>query len=94
MSRIPAGVARHGTLLTRDGPLHISQGKYRAQHGPIDETLPWAEGEAEGGVSRAYMHHLCRMKEPLYDTLASMHNVRFMCQLMAEKRQSILNDEL
>ena len=48
----------------------------------------------EFGVSRAYLHHLRRMREPLYETLASMHNVRFMTHLMGELRQRILNDEI
>ena len=38
--------------------------------------------------------HLRVMREPLYDTLASMHNIRHMLDLMAELRGKILNDEL
>ena len=53
----------------------------------MPHTLP-------GEVSRAYLHHLFRMKEPLYATLASMHNVAHMTTLMAELRQAILADEL
>ena len=87
-SCFPTRVARHGTLLTKGGPLHIGQGKYKAQFGPIDPECPTLE------CSRAYLHHLYRMHEPLYDTLASMHNVQFMCQLMAEIRARILADDL
>jgi queuine tRNA-ribosyltransferase len=102
----PTRVARHGTLLTRNGPLHIGQGKYKRQFVPIDEQLD-AEIDAEingggggggggplEGVTRAYLHHLRVMKEPLYDMLASMHNLRYMTRLMAELRGRILRDEV
>lgn len=90
-------IARHGTLLTREGPLHIGQGKYKAQHVPIDPTLPPLGdegGQAGEECSRAYMHHLRKQNEPLYDTLASMHNIRYMTSFMAEMRRRILADEL
>ena len=44
--------------------------------------------------SRAYLHHLVRMNEPLATTLASMHNVYFMNHLMAQMRASIMADEI
>ena len=45
-------------------------------------------------ASRAYLHHLCRMREPLFHTLASMHNIQYMTTLMRECRQRILADDL
>ena len=95
-SCFPTRVARHGTLLTRDGPLHIRQGKYKRQMGPIDPTMPWVESgdPAWSCMTRAYMHHLNRMHEPLFDTLASMWNVKYMTNLMAETRERILADDL
>jgi queuine tRNA-ribosyltransferase len=89
-SCFPTRVARHGTLLTREGPLHIRSAKYRSQHTPVDPAMPPTEWD----TSRAYMHHLYRHKEPLYDTLASMHNVRYMNRLMADIRARILADDL
>ena len=91
-SCFPTRVARHGSLLTRDGTLHIRQGKYKRQFGPVDPTMPWAE--QDDPVSRAYLHHLKAAHEPLFETLASMHNVRFMNTIMAEMREQILNDDL
>lgn len=91
-SCFPTRVARHGTLLTREGNLNIGQGKYRNQHGPIDPTVP--AGSLDCDVSRAYMHHLYKQREPLFETLASMHNLRHMCNLMAEVRERILADDL
>ena len=84
----PTQIARHGTLLTREGPVHIKQGKYKRDWGPIDPTLHTVD------ASRAYLHHLARMREPLFDVLASLHNVYFMNLLFAEMRGRILADDL
>lgn len=88
-SCFPTRIARHGTLLTRNGPLHIGQGKYKKDWSPIDPTM-----SPSVDCSRAYLHHLRRMHEPLYDTLASIHNIQYMTQLMAELRARILADDL
>ena len=93
-SCFPTRVARHGTLLTREGPLHIGQGKYKSQHTPIDPSSPQADTDLDFGASRAYLHHLYKQKEPLFNTLASMHNIRFMTRRMAEIRERILADDL
>ena len=88
-SCFPTRVARHGTLLTREGNLHIRKARYRSDFGAIDPSLP-----PTVDASRALMHHLCAMHEPLYETLASVHNLSFMHHLMAELRAKILADEL
>jgi queuine tRNA-ribosyltransferase len=87
-SCFPTRVARHGSLLTRAGTLHIRATKHVADFGPIDPETPTID------CSRAYLHHLFRQKEPLYHTLASMHNVCYMNRLMASLRQKILADEI
>ena len=84
----PTQIARHGTLLTREGPVHIKQGKYKRDWGPIDPTLHTVD------ASRAYLHHLARMREPLFEVLASLHNVYLMNLLFAEMRERILADDL
>jgi len=84
----PTRIARHGSLLTRDGVINIGQGKYRSQFGPIDPTRHTID------ASRAYLHHLYKAHEPVYETLASMHNVLHMNQLMAEMRERILQDDI
>ena len=55
-SCLPTRVARHGTLYSRAGPVHIGQGKYKNDFGPVDPLLPTI------GHSRAYLHHLYRVK--------------------------------
>jgi queuine tRNA-ribosyltransferase len=44
--------------------------------------------------TRAYLHHLFKANEMTGYSLASIHNIHFMVQLMAGYRQKILNDEI
>ena len=85
---LPTRNARHGTLNTRAGTIHIGQGKYKSDFGPIDPTLETI------GHSRAYLHHLFRVKEPLFTMLASQHNLQYMGALVAELREQIAADEI
>ena len=78
----------HGLLLTTDGPLKIKQLKHATDYGPVD---PKCETIAH---SRSYLHHLFKQHEPLYMSLASMHNLLFMNGLMAELRRKIMADEI
>ena len=61
--------------------------------GPLPR-LPLAKGEEKGGgrYSRAYLSHLFHGKEMLAATLASIHNLYFIVNLVKKIRQSILND--
>ena len=94
-SCFPTRVARYDTLLTRDGPLHIQQGKYKRQMGPIDPTMPWVGGDPRVELYDASVH-----ASPQSDAraalrhLASMWNVKYMTNLMAETRERVLADDL
>ena len=68
--------------------MHIRQGKYKNDFGPVDPLLPTI------GHSRAYLHHLFKQNEPLALTLASLHNIYYMNHLMRELRGRILRDEI
>jgi len=84
----PTRIARHGTLLTTDGQLRITQRKHLTDFGPIDpnlKTIPY---------SRAYLHHLFKQNEPLFLTLASVHNLYFMNNLMKTVRERIMKNEI
>ena len=82
--------------------------KYRNDFGPLDEgcgcftcknlamygaeaRLPDVQG-SHSGYSRAYIAHLFHGKEMLAGTLASIHNLYFIVNLVKKIRQSILND--
>lgn len=85
-SSYPTKAARHGTLLTPSGGMKISKGKHRDEFMPIQEACSCFTCQ---NYSRAYLHHLFKAKELTAMTLASIHNLHFMVELMASYRQKI-----
>jgi queuine tRNA-ribosyltransferase len=90
-SSYPTRAARHGILLTKNGPLNITKNRYADQFGPIEEGC---ECETCKRFSAGYLHHLFKAKEAICMTLASIHNLFFMVNLMARYRERILRDEI
>jgi len=91
-SCFPTRISRHGTLLTRQGKLHIKSGKHSKSYGiPID---PECQCSTCKHYDRAYLWHLFKAKEPLYMKLAAVHNIQYMNDLMASQREGILNGEI
>lgn len=87
----PTRLGRHGTLLTRGGPLKINQAEHRNAYSPID---PACDGFVNANYSRAHLHHLWRAKEPVVHSLLTLHNIKYMMDLMADLRGKILRDEI
>lgn len=87
----PTKCARHGLLYTAQGNLTIAQGKYKQDFSPIDATCDCYTCTTH---SRAYLHHLFKAHELTAYTLATIHNVRFMINLMRWYRAAILQDAL
>ena len=58
----PTRVARHGLLLTSQGPLKIKNLRYATDYGPVDSEV------ATISHSRSYLHHLFKQHEPLFMT--------------------------
>jgi len=90
-SSYPTQVARHGTLLTPNGKISIRKGEFADDLNPID---PDCECLSCKNFSRAYLHHLARAEEPMFSVYASVHNVKYMLNLMEKTRKQILNDEI
>ena len=119
----PTRLARHGTLLSREGKIHIRSGRYSRQYGvPIDRECSCSTCQ---NYDRPYLWHLIKAKvrsyvmfvnglsllltkfaldliicqtlctqEPVFMTLAAIHNIQYMNDLMAEQRQLILEDKI
>jgi queuine tRNA-ribosyltransferase len=83
---LPARNARHGVLFTRQGALKIRNARYREDPRPID---PQCGCPACRRTSRAFLHHLSRAGELTAAVLATLHNLRFYLDFMAEVRQAI-----
>jgi len=90
-SCFPLRIGRHGTLLTPRGRLYVKRGKYREDYGPID---PGCDCPVCRNHSLAYIHHLFRAKEPMAWTLCTLHNLHYMCDMMARIRQQIIAGEI
>lgn len=87
----PTRSARHGTLFTSQGFVKLANAINRELFEPID---PGCSCYTCKHYTRAYLHHLFKAKEMTGYTLASIHNLHFMVQLMAQYREKILNDEI
>lgn len=90
-SSYPTKAARHGTLLTFNGPLKIKQHIYERSLSPIDEACSCYTCE---NYTLSYLRHLYKAHEQSFYTLSSIHNLAFMVDYMRLARERILNDEI
>ncbi|PIR68176.1 tRNA guanosine(34) transglycosylase Tgt [Candidatus Nomurabacteria bacterium CG10_big_fil_rev_8_21_14_0_10_35_16] len=103
----PTRNARNGSLYTKTGKINILNAKYREDFSPIDNdcecyTCGGKRSDLKGAqgptlksprYTKAYLAHLFRGKEMLAATLASIHNLYFIINLVKQIRQSILDDK-
>lgn len=87
---IPTRYAREGTVFTWDGKLRLADKKFRKDRYPIDKSCRCVA--CAGNYSRAYLRHLIWAKEPIYETLATIHNLHFYQDLMRAMREAIEAD--
>jgi len=90
-SSYPTRCARHGVLFTQNGTHKIGQSKHKTNFKPVDHKCSCYTCKH---YSAAYLHHLFKAHELSGYTLATIHNVHFMVQLMKQYRKRILNEEL
>ncbi len=84
----PTRIARNGSLYTKNGKINIMNAKYRNNFSRIDDC----ECYTCKNYTCAYVCHLFHGKEMLAATLASIHNIYFIVNLVKRIRQSILDD--
>jgi queuine tRNA-ribosyltransferase len=87
-SSYPTKCARHGILLTAQGPLNITSSRWKHVHEPVS-TAPLCRH-----YSAAYLHHLFKAHELAAYTLATIHNLDYMMQLMNDYREKILQNQI
>lgn len=85
----PTRNGRNGTLFTSHGKIHISNATYREDFSPIEEGCACTTCKH---YTRSYVCHLFHGKEMLAGTLASIHNLHFISNLVANMRQAIIDD--
>ena len=88
---LPTRIARHGTALTSRGKVVVRNGTYERDFSPLD---PECDCYACRNYTRAYIRHLIKANEILGIRLLSIHNIKFLTNLMDKVRIEIENDNL
>jgi queuine tRNA-ribosyltransferase len=87
-SALPTRVARNGAIFTRQGRINIRRASYARTDAPLDPGCDCATCRT---FSAAYVNHLFRSGELLALRLATVHNLRFIANLVREIRLAILD---
>lgn len=88
-SSYPTRAGRHGVLLTATGGLNITKAEYAKNFGP---PAPDCQCPTCTKFTAAYLHHLFKAKEVTALSLATVHNLFFMVEMMRSYREKIMND--
>lgn len=83
---LPTRNARNGHILTHEGVLRIRNSRYKRSDLPLSPSCVCPVCQK---YSRAYLHHLFREGESLGGTLASIHNLHVVQDLMNKLRSAI-----
>jgi queuine tRNA-ribosyltransferase len=87
---LPTRTARTGSALTREGRLNLRNARFATDPRPLDADCGCP---ACSRFSRAYIRHLVNQQEILGLRLLSLHNLRFLLDLVAAARQAIERGE-
>jgi queuine tRNA-ribosyltransferase len=83
---MPTRNGRNGMLFTSNGTINIRNRKWIDDFSPVDPEGPSA---VSLNYSKAYLRHLVMSGENLGAQIASIHNLAFYLNLMAEARKKI-----
>ncbi len=87
----PTKAARHGQLFTKQGTMRVVKSGNSTNFGPIEKDCNCYTCK---NYSLAYLCHLFKAHELSAYTLATIHNLNHMVELMKSYRNKILNDEI
>ena len=85
----PTRIARNGALFTKNGKINISNAKFVNDFNKIEDDCGCYTCK---NYTKSYLSHLFRAKEMLGATLASIHNVYFITNLVKKMRNAIIDD--
>ena len=86
----PTRLGRHGTIWTPTGKLNLHNAELKDDFAPLDDTCDCYTCK---NYSRAYVAHLIRENEILGVRLTTMHNIRFLINLVKGARKAILEGD-
>ncbi len=84
----PTRLARHGAAFTSDGRIALKSSSFAFDTNPLDLHCICYTCRNH---SRAYLHHLVRIKEMTASTLLSIHNMSFLIAIAQKCRQAIMD---
>lgn len=84
----PTRIARNGQVYTNAGKINLIKTEYRDNLEPIEKECDCYTCK---NYNLSYLSYLFRSKEMLGATLASIHNVYFIVNLVKKMRQAILD---
>ena len=85
----PTRIARNGQIYTNEGKENLLNNKFIEDYTPLDGECGCYTCR---NYTRAYVAHLFRAKEMFAATLASIHNLYFIINLVKKMRQSIIDE--
>jgi len=88
---LPTRIARNGTAMTWSGKVVVRNATYEKDWSPIDSKCDCYTCK---NYTRAYIRHLIKTNEILGVRLLSIHNLRFLTNLMERVKMEIENDNL
>ncbi|RNC29701.1 MAG: Queuine tRNA-ribosyltransferase [Candidatus Dichloromethanomonas elyunquensis] len=88
---LPTRIARNGTAMTRFGKLVIRNAEFADDFNSIDPTCDCYTCK---NYSRAYLRHLIKANEIFGLRLMTIHNLRFLTNVMREIREAIQEGNL
>ena len=88
---LPTRIARNGTAMTSHGKVVVRNATYAEDFSPLD---PECDCYTCKNYTRAYIRHLVKCNEILGVRLLSIHNIKFLTNLMERVRIEIENDNL
>ena len=87
----PTRLARHGHALTKYGKINLKNAKYKKDFTPISNDC---DCYACKNYTKAYIKHLINAEEAFGARLLSIHNIRYLTNLMEELREAIKEDKI
>jgi len=86
---LPTRLARHGALFSAEGRLNIDNARFERDLLPPD---PACDCYTCRNFTRSYLRHLYMSKEVLGLVLMTLHNIRYLINLMVKLRAEILSE--
>ena len=84
---LPTRLGRHGTAMTDEWNIRLSNAKYKNDFTPLDDSDSFVSKH----YTKAYLHHLVKENEMLWWILLSLHNIMYLHRLVTKMREEILN---